>query len=290
MSLILQERPTRPPAPAAPTTLPVTIVMARGESAPPVIDVVIPVYNEQAALEACVRELHEYLGAQVPVTARITIADNASTDDTWQIAQYLQTDLRHVAAIRLTEKGRGRALRTSWAASDARVLTYMDVDLSTDLAALLPLIAPLLSGHSDLAIGSRLARGARVVRGRKRDVISRCYNLILRTSLRAKFSDAQCGFKAITRDAAHLLLPLVADDAWFFDTELLVLAERAGLRIYEIPVDWTDDPNSSVDIVDTAVKDLRGVMRVGRSLITRELPLIDIGVRLGRIAPTPRSI
>ena len=154
--------------------------------------------------------------------------------------------------MRLEEKGRGRALRTVWAASDAAVLAYMDVDLSTDLAALLPLVAPLISGHSDLAIGTRLGRGSRVVRGPKREFISRCYNLLLRGTLRPGFTDAQCGFKAIRADVARRLLPLVEDTGWFFDTELLVLAERAGLRIHEVPVDWVDDPDSRVDIVATA--------------------------------------
>jgi putative flippase GtrA len=138
----------------------------------------------------------------------------------------------------------------------------MDVDLSTDLRALLPLVAPLISGHSDLAIGTRLARGSNVVRGPKREVISRTYNQILRMSLQARFSDAQCGFKAIRKDAAERLLPQVQDQAWFFDTELLVLAQRDGLRIHEVPVDWTDDPDSSVDIVRTATDDLKGVARL----------------------------
>ena len=142
----------------------------------------------------------------------------------------------------------------------------MDVDLSTDLNALLPLVAPLLSGHSDIAIGTRLAHGARVIRGPKREIISRCYNLLLRIALRARFSDAQCGFKAIRACQARQLLPLVADMGWFFDTELLVLAERAGLRIHEVPVDWTDDSDSRVDIVDTALGDLRGIARLGLGL------------------------
>jgi putative flippase GtrA len=167
--------------------------------------------------------------------------------------------------VRLDQKGRGRALREAWQSSEAAVLAYMDVDLSTDLAALLPLVAPLVSGHSDLAIGTRLGRGARVVRGPKREVISRCYNAILRTSLGAGFSDAQCGFKAIRRDRAETILPLVMDQSWFFDTELLVLAERAGLRIHEVPVDWIDDPHSTVDITATAVADLRGVARLMHS-------------------------
>ena len=159
--------------------------------------------------------------------------------------------------------GRGRALRAIWSESGAEVLAYMDVDLSTDLNALLPLVAPLLSGHSDLAIGTRLARGSRVIRGPKRELISRSYNLLLRTLMGARFSDAQCGFKAIRRDQARALLPLIQDTGWFFDTELLVLAERAGLRIHEIPVDWVDDLDSRVDIIATALADLRGMARLG---------------------------
>ena len=142
----------------------------------------------------------------------------------------------------------------------------MDVDLSTDLNALLPLVAPLLSGHSDMAIGTRLARGSRVIRGPRREVISRSYNLLLRAPLGARFTDAQCGFKAIRRDQARALLPLTQDTGWFFDTELLVLAERAGLRIHEVPVDWIDDIDSRVDILATALADLRGIARLGAGL------------------------
>jgi putative flippase GtrA len=185
--------------------------------------------------------------------------------------------------VHLEHKGRGRALHTAWGTSDADVLVYMDVDLSTDLAALLPLVAPLLSGHSDLAIGTRLARASRVVRGPKREVISRCYNAILRAVLGAKFSDAQCGFKAIRRDRAEQLLPLVEDTGWFFDTELLVLAQRAGLRIHEVPVDWVDDPDSRVDIVATALADLRGVARLARHRRTWTGDR-DLGRQAGRFA------
>jgi putative flippase GtrA len=164
--------------------------------------------------------------------------------------------------MRLERKGRGRALRAAWSASDADVVAYMDVDLSTDLRALLPLVAPLVSGHSDVAIGSRLAPGARVQRGPKRELISRAYNHVLRGTLRARFSDAQCGFKAVRGDVARELVPEILDDSWFFDTELLVLAQRRGLRIHEVPVDWVDDPDSRVDIVSTAIDDLRGVARL----------------------------
>ncbi len=229
----------------------------------PHVDIVVPVRNEERDLAPSVRRLVAYLRESFPFRARITIADNGSTDATWAIADRLARELPEVRAVHMELPGRGRALRDIWSKSEADVLAYMDVDLSTDLNALLPLVAPLLSGHSDLAIGTRLARGARVIRGPKRELISRGYNLLLRTLMGARFSDAQCGFKAIRRDQARALLPLTRDTGWFFDTELLVLAERAGLRIHEIPVDWTDDLDSRVDIIATALADLRGMARLG---------------------------
>lgn len=248
----------------------------------PVLDIVVPVHNEESGLGDCVRRLDAYLRDGFPFSARITIADNASTDDTLRIAHDLAASVPGVRVVHLEAKGRGRALRAVWQRSDAQVLAYMDVDLSTDLGALLPLVAPLVSGHSDLAIGTRLDASSRVVRGPKREIISRCYNLILKAALRAHFSDAQCGFKAVRAEVAHRLLPLVEDGEWFFDTELLVLAERAGLRIHEVPVDWIDDPDSRVDIVDTAKKDLRGVWRLGRAISVGTLPLDELRAAIGR--------
>ncbi len=227
-----------------------------------VVDIVVPVHNEEHVLDASIRRLHAHLGAQLPFGWRIIIADNASTDATAQVAAGLARELPDVAVLRLEQKGRGRALRAAWLGSDADVVCYMDVDLSTDLRALLPLLAPLVSGHSDVAIGTRLARGARVVRGGKRELISRTYNRLLHLALRAHFSDAQCGFKALRGDVARRLVPAVKDEAWFFDTELLILAQREGLRIHEVPVDWIDDPDSRVDIVATALGDLRGIARL----------------------------
>ncbi|MFE2042458.1 glycosyltransferase [Streptomyces sp. NPDC059477] len=262
-----------PASGAQPPTLPAREHLPAAAAGAPVLDVVIPVYNEEKDLEPCVLRLHEHLTRTFPYPFRITIADNASADTTPEVSARLADTLPGVRAVRLEQKGRGRALRTVWSGSDAPVLAYMDVDLSTDLNALLPLVAPLISGHSDLAIGSRLARSSRVVRGAKREFISRSYNLILRGSLQARFSDAQCGFKAIRGDVARALLPLVEDTGWFFDTEMLVLAERAGLRIHEVPVDWVDDPDSTVHLVRTATDDLKGVWRVGKALATGSLPL-----------------
>jgi putative flippase GtrA len=255
----------------------------------PVLDVVVPVYNEQVALAGSVRRLHRYLEEHFPYSARITIADNASIDDTPRIAADLAEELPGVRTVRLEQKGRGRALNAVWSASDSPVLAYMDVDLSTDLAALGPLVAPLISGHSDVAIGTRLNPSSRVVRGPKREFISRSYNLILKSTLSAHFSDAQCGFKAVRADVAQRLLPWVADTGWFFDTELLVLAERSGLRIHEVPVDWIDDPDSRVDIVATATADLKGVARMRKGLRAGSIPVDAIAADLASVGPAPSA-
>jgi glycosyltransferase involved in cell wall biosynthesis len=244
------------------------------------VEIVIPVYNEERVLAATVYRLHDFLSRQLRFSWQITIADNASTDCTPEIAEALADALGGVAMLRLEQKGRGRALRAAWSASPARVVAYMDGDLSTDLRCLLPLLAPVLSGHSQVAIGSRLARGSRVERGAKRELISRGYNLILRTVLRARFTDAQCGFKAVRADALAELLPAIRDESWFFDTELLILAERRGMRIHEVPVDWVDDPDSRVAIVSTALEDLRGVARLALAVPITRFMAIGIGSTL----------
>jgi glycosyltransferase involved in cell wall biosynthesis len=239
----------------------------RGQATEPVtalVEIAIPVYNEEEILESSIRRLRTYLDQTFPFSASIVIVDNASVDHTWEVAQRLCREFKGVSAIHLDQKGRGRAIRTAWTASQSEVVAYMDVDLSTDLDGLLPLVAPLLSGHSQVAIGSRIASGSRVLRGGKREFISRTYNLILRSTLHVRFSDAQCGFKAMRRDAVEPLLATIVDQAWFFDTELLIQAERNGLRIHEVSVDWIDDPDTRVNIVTTATEDLKGVWRVAR--------------------------
>lgn len=230
----------------------------------PTVEVVIPVHNEERALPGCVRTLHARLRDELPYNWRITVADNASTDATLAVAEALAEELPDVGVVHLDRKGRGLALRTVWGASDAEIVVYMDVDLSTGLDGLLPLIAPLASGHSDLAIGSRLAPGARTVRGPRREVISRCYNALIRLTHGARFTDAQCGFKAARTETLRPLLARTEDDAWFFDTELLLLAEHNGLRIHEVPVDWVEDVDTRVNVVGTATDDLRGLWRMAR--------------------------
>ncbi|WP_319267073.1 dolichyl-phosphate beta-glucosyltransferase [Streptomyces europaeiscabiei] len=246
------------------------------------VEIVVPVYNEAHVLAGSVGRLHAYLEASFPFPFRITIADNASTDATWEAALALAERLPHVRAVHLDRKGRGRALKHVWSRSTADVVAYMDVDLSTGLEGFLPLVAPLLSGHSDLAIGSRLHRQADVVRGPRREFVSRSYNLLLKLGLAARFSDAQCGFKAVRADVFRALAPHIEDTAWFFDTELLVLAQRNGLRIHEVPVDWVDDPDSRVDIVRTAVDDLKGMGRMFRATVERRVRVAGVPHRARR--------
>jgi glycosyltransferase involved in cell wall biosynthesis len=231
----------------------------------PFLDIALPVYNEERILDHSVRTLHAYVQAHVPFATRITIVDNASRDATRMIGAELAAALDGVRYVHLPEQGRGRALRAAWMASDARVLAYMDIDLSTRLDSLTALIVPIVAGISDISIGSRLAPGALVTRSMRREVISRGYNLLLRAVLRARFRDAQCGFKAIRAEVARAVLPAVRDEGWFFDTELLVVAQRAGLRICEVPVEWIEDADSRVNIPRTVITDLRGVLRMLRS-------------------------
>ncbi|MBV9164198.1 MAG: bifunctional glycosyltransferase family 2/GtrA family protein [Pseudonocardiales bacterium] len=248
------------------------------------VDVVVPVYNEERALPGCLQVLRSYLDDQFPFEWTITVVDNASTDGVLRVArEFAECDDR-VRVLHLDRKGRGHALRTAWEYSDADVVVYMDVDLSTSLDALLPLVVPLVNGHSDIAIGSRLAPGARTVRSARREVISRCYNTMIRLTHGARFSDAQCGFKAARTDVVRPLLAHVRDDGWFFDTELLLLAEHNGLRVQEVPVDWVEDLDSRVHIVSTAVGDVRGLVRVARAKVTGAARVPELPRR-----PAPRS-
>lgn len=226
------------------------------------VDVVIPVYNEELDLESSVVALRGFLSESFPYQWRVVIADNASTDGTLEIAQRLSSQYDDVSYVHLDQKGRGRALRRAWLDSVADIVSYMDVDLSTDLAAFPPLIDALAKDGYDVAIGSRLKPGAAVERQLKREFISRAYNLLIKLMFRNRFSDAQCGFKALTRKAVRELVPLVEDQGWFFDSELLLRAEQKGYQIYEVPVAWVDDPDSRVNIVQTAWGDLKGLFRV----------------------------
>ena len=236
------------------------------------VEVVVPVYNEEAALPESIPALCAYLETYFPYRWSVVIADNASTDNTLAVARKLATAYHsHVSVMHLEEKGRGRALKAAWSTSEADIVAYMDVDLSTNLWSFLPLVAPLATGHSDVAIGSRLLKGAMVTRRWKRELISRCYNLLIKAMFGNGFSDAQCGFKAIKRSVAKELLPWVEDNEWCFDTELLLLAEERGYRVSEVAVDWIEDLDSRVDIASTVLGDVKGLLRVRQERVHRRL-------------------
>lgn len=225
------------------------------------VDVVIPVYNEEGVLAQGVTILREFLRENLPYGWKIVIADNGSTDKTWEIAEALSCEHAEVVSLHLDEKGRGRALRKAWLESPADIVSYIDIDLSTDLRAFPELIRAIEESY-DIAIGSRLMCGSSVKRSFKRELTSRSYNLLIKAMFRTKFSDAQCGFKALSSRAAQELIPLIQNQKWFFDTELLILAERKGYRIKEVPVVWVEGPDSKVSIPKTAFEDLKGLLRM----------------------------
>lgn len=241
----------------------------------PSIDIIIPVHNEENVLLDSIRRLNQFLQGNIQNPWRITIADNASTDATRSIAQLLAQDYPGVGYLFIPEKGRGRALRASWLNSTADFVSYMDVDLSTDLTHVPDLIAALESGFH-IAIGNRLNRKSEVTRGFKREIISRCYNALIKGLFFTSFSDAQCGFKALNRRTAATIVPHVVNNNWFFDTELLILAAKRGYKIKSLPVTWIDDPESSVNITSTAKEDLKGLFRLRFGGIPKITGPIDV--------------
>ncbi|MBI4298498.1 MAG: glycosyltransferase family 2 protein [Chloroflexi bacterium] len=226
------------------------------------VDVVIPVYNEEKDLPRCIATLHAFLEKNLSYDWRIVVADNGSTDSTLATAEALSKQYPKVGVIHLDQKGRGRALRRAMLESTADIVSYMDVDLSTDLAAFPPMIEAIAKEGNDIAMGSRLMKGARVTRSFKRELVSRCYNVLIKTMFYTRFKDAQCGFKAVSRRAVRDLVPLIQNQAWFFDSEMLILAEKNGYKVKEIPVRWIDDPDSRVNVLKTANEDIRGLLRL----------------------------
>ena len=247
----------------------------------PKVELVVPCLNEAHVLEQSVMTILEYLRGDFPYPAGVLVADNGSQDGTGEIADRLAAENDDVRSLRLDVRGRGRALRAAWESSDADIVAYTDVDLSTELVALEKLCRAIHEDGYDLATGSRLMKDSRVTRGPKREFISRSYNLFVKLVLGTHFSDAQCGFKAVSRQVVEQIIPQVRDQSWFFDTELLVLAEKQGFRIKDVPVEWIDDDDSRVRIVPTAWEDIKGVFRVRRALWSRDYR------KTGTVRPQP---
>ncbi len=244
---------------------------AAGQQRRFIVDVVIPVLNEAHVLEKSVARVRQFLTAHLAYEWHVVIVDNGSTDGTDAVARALVQRHADVQFLHLTQRGRGRALRHAWLQSKADVVCYMDVDLSTDLSHLPELVDSILREGYGLATGSRLLPTSETRRSFKREAISRIYNLFVKTVLSTQFSDAQCGFKAVGREAVEKIVPQIEDQSWFFDTELLVLAEKQGYRIKDIPVKWDEDDDSRVKIVSTAWDDIKGVLRLRLQLWTGKL-------------------
>ena len=233
------------------------------------VDIVIPVYNEEHVLAQSIETLRQFLAERPEHAWRIVVADNASTDATLRLAEKLSDQYAEVSCIHLPQKGRGRAIRAAWLGSDADVVSFMDVDLSTDLSALPPMVTAIADEGYDIAIGTRLAKGSETTRSFRREFVSRVYNLLIKAMFFTRFSDAQCGFKALSREAARELLPHTKNEQWFLDTEILILAEKGGYRIKEVPVRWVEDPDSRVRVASTAWEDIRGLLRLRFSRLPR---------------------
>jgi glycosyltransferase involved in cell wall biosynthesis len=231
------------------------------------VEVVIPVYNEERALPSSIPTLQEFLASdEFPYDWRILIADNASTDTTPEVGARLEAaNDGKVKFVRIERKGRGFALKEVWHDSPMDIMSYMDVDLSTGIEAFPNLIRAIADDGYDVAIGSRLARGAEVERSLKRRVLTFAYNSMIKGTFFTRFSDAQCGFKAISREVAEAILPLVEDNNWFFDTELLILAEKAGYKIKDVPVRWIEDTDTTVKIGSTVTEFVSGLIRMRRA-------------------------
>jgi glycosyltransferase involved in cell wall biosynthesis len=228
------------------------------------VNITIPVFNEESRLADTIQRLHAFLMNHPGMDWEIVIANNGSTDGSLDVARELSKSCPELRVVHLDQKGRGGALKKAWLESEADLLSYMDADLSTDLEAFPKLIGALTQDGYDMAIGSRLLKASEITRSFKRELISRCYNGLVKTMLGTRFSDTQCGFKAIKREPARKLLPMIQDEGWFFDTELLVTAERLGYRIFEVPVRWVEGRHSHVNLLRTAIDDFRGLRRLRR--------------------------
>jgi len=228
------------------------------------IDIVIPVYNEAPILRKNVSRVVSFLELDSAYKDyKVIIVDNGSRDKTFEIAQELAVQYAKVNVIHLNQKGRGRALRKAWQESEADIVSYMDADLSTDLEAMHKLFNAIIIDGYDIAVGFRLSSVFRVKRTLVRSFLSYGYNLLIKIIWRIKeLPDVQCGFKALTKNAADAIVPKIENQNWFFDTELLILAYRRRCKIKFIPVKWEERLNGKVKILDTVFEDIVGIVKL----------------------------
>lgn len=234
------------------------------------VNITIPVYNEEKILKENIQVLYTFLNQNLDYPWEVVIADNGSNDQTQKIAKNLVRKLDHLKYLRLKEKGRGRALRKAWQESKAEILSYMDADLAVDLFSF-PKLVQVIKQGADIAIGSRFIPNSQVQRSKLRKILSWSYNKLIRFFFKVEFKDGQCGFKAISKKVLENIIPQVKDNHWFFDTEMLVLAEKEGYKIKEIPVKWIEKRNkyrkSKVKIISTILGYLFSILKLKLRLL-----------------------
>jgi glycosyltransferase involved in cell wall biosynthesis len=207
----------------------------------------VPAYNEENILEKNVNLILKYMGANFN-NFKIVIANNGSTDKTNDIAKKLAKDNNEILLITTKKRGKGLAIKNSWLKFDADIYAYMDADLSTSLRDFSKLINAIKEGN-DISIGSRYLKKSVVKRGLNRAIFSKLYNQLLALLFKTNVKDMQCGFKAVNEDIIKKHIPRIKDDSWFFDTELVIMAENQGYTIKEIPVSWKSNPESKLKII-----------------------------------------
>ncbi len=236
------------------------------------VNITFPVLNEERILKEDVMKFYNFLKkSKFPYRFEITICDNGSIDDTKKVGEKLEKKVKEINYLRLSRKGRNFALKSSWTKSKASVVSYMDIDLATDLRFFLPMINMIIKDNCDLVVGNRLGLKSKVIdRNFKREFLSRNYNLLLRMFFFHKIRDHQCGFKAIKRNSFLKLnkeIPDIKEEIWFLDTELIIRAIKNKMKVEEIDVIWKDDPDSKVKVVKAVLEDLKGIVRLRKEFL-----------------------
>ncbi|MBD3359736.1 MAG: glycosyltransferase [Candidatus Buchananbacteria bacterium] len=211
----------------------------------------LPVYNEEKVLEKSVLKLYNYFKNNIKDDWQIVIVNNASIDKTKKVADSLAQKFLKVDSLNLEDKGRGNALKNVWQKYEADIYAYCDIDLATDIFAFKKLFNSIINGSANIAIGARYIKGSQTKRTLNRLIYSKVYIFLVRLFFPTKIKDFQCGFKAVDKKTVSEILPLVKDKEWFFDTELLLIAEKNDFKIKEIAVQWKENPETKVKFIRT---------------------------------------